>query len=185
MSGSVLALNEHPDQYHKLAREPGADRQPWCRKIIRWQTPVAAHAPHRDRGCRARRKAHQEGRPRRHVVCLGQPRRGRRSTSRTEFIIDRGRPRQHLSFRLRHEHHARQRARSSPSPAQRSIACWHEPYETLPPTSRESSSMSSLRTARRCGSFRCMPQGMQNAGTAMHRAASRFSIAAKQVLPAI
>ena len=67
-------------------------------EIIRWQTPLAymrrtAHAGHR-----AGRQADQQGRQARDVVPLGQSRRGRHSASRIDFIIDRERPRQHLSF---------------------------------------------------------------------------------------
>ena len=97
MSGSVLALNEHPDQYQKLRDNPALDRHHGA-----GGDPLAdaacAYAPHRAGRHRARRQEDQKGRPRRDVVRLGQPRRGRRSSGRNEFIIDRARPRTHLSF---------------------------------------------------------------------------------------
>jgi len=40
MSGSVLALNEHPDQYQKLRDDP-ALIESMVPEVIRWQTPLA------------------------------------------------------------------------------------------------------------------------------------------------
>jgi len=40
MSGSVLALNEHPDQYRKLRDNP-ALIDSMVPEVIRWQTPLA------------------------------------------------------------------------------------------------------------------------------------------------
>ena len=55
MSGSVLALNEHPDQYQKLRDNPGADRHHGA-----GSDPLAdaagAYAPHRAGRHRARRQ---------------------------------------------------------------------------------------------------------------------------------
>ena len=74
--GGVWALNKHPDEYRKLRENPGLVSS-LVPEIIRWQTPGPVHAPHRDRGCRARRKAHPGRRQGRDVVCLGQPGRDR------------------------------------------------------------------------------------------------------------
>ena len=81
MTGSVLALNENPDQYDKLRANPELI-DTMVPEVIRWQTPLAhmrrtALARHRNR-----RQAHQEGRPRRDVVRLRQPRRGDDRASR-------------------------------------------------------------------------------------------------------
>ena len=40
MSGSVLALNENPDQYAKLRENPGLINS-MVPEVIRWQTPLA------------------------------------------------------------------------------------------------------------------------------------------------
>src|SRR5205085_11048876 len=40
MSGSVLALNEHPDQYQKLRDNPDLI-DTMAPEVIRWQTPLA------------------------------------------------------------------------------------------------------------------------------------------------
>src|ERR1700751_5933886 len=40
MSGSVLALNEHPDQYRKLREDPRLIDS-MVPEVIRWQTPLA------------------------------------------------------------------------------------------------------------------------------------------------
>ena len=40
MSGSVLALNEHPDQYQKLRDDPSLIDS-MVPEVIRWQTPLA------------------------------------------------------------------------------------------------------------------------------------------------
>ncbi len=97
MTGSVLALNENPEQYDKLRANPELIDS-MVPEVIRWQTPLAhmrrtALAGHRDR-----RQAHQEGRPRRDVVRLRQPRRGDDRASRTSSSSTAPRPRTHLSF---------------------------------------------------------------------------------------
>ena len=98
ISGGVLALNQFPDQYRKLRDEPGAGARAWCRKSSAGSHAGDPHAAHRAGRYRARRQDDPQGRQGRHVVHLRQPRRGRRSNSPDEFIIDRARPRQHLSF---------------------------------------------------------------------------------------
>ena len=100
MSGSVLALNEHPDQYQKLRDNP-ALIDTMVPEVIRWQTPLA-HMRRTALGrYRDRRQEDQEGRPRRDVVRLGQPRRGRHRAARR--VHHRPRPAPHPSVvRLRH-----------------------------------------------------------------------------------
>jgi len=96
MSGGVLALNKYPDQYRKLMDNHGlvASLVP---EIIRWQTPVI----------HMRRTALQDT-----ELADKQIRRGDKVAmwyisgnrdeeaieNANEFIIDRARPRQHLSF---------------------------------------------------------------------------------------
>jgi cytochrome P450 len=96
MSGGVLALNKYPDQYRKLMDNHGlvASLVP---EIIRWQTPVI----------HMRRTALQDT-----ELAGKQIRRGDKVAmwyisgnrdeeaieNANEFIIDRARPRQHLSF---------------------------------------------------------------------------------------
>ena len=75
MSGSVLALNEHPDQYEKLRDNP-ALIDSMVPEVIRWQTPLAHMRRTALRDTELGGKTDQEGRPRRDVVRLGQPRRG-------------------------------------------------------------------------------------------------------------
>ena len=91
MSGSVLALNDNPDQYEKLRANPalidshGAGSHSLA-------DAARAYAAHRAGRHRNRRQDDQEGRPGGDVVRLGQPRRrGHREPN--EFIIDRARPR--------------------------------------------------------------------------------------------
>ena len=111
MSGSVLALNEHPDQYQKLRDNPDADQFHGA-----GSDPLAdaarPYAPHRAGRHRDRRQEDQQGRPRRDVVRLGQPRRGRHREARR--VHHRPRPPAHPSVvRLRHpplRRHAARRA---------------------------------------------------------------------------
>jgi cytochrome P450 len=96
ISGGLLALNQFPDQYRKLRQDPGLITS-MVPEIIRWQTPVI----------HMRRTALQD------TTLAGKTiRRGDKvamwylSGNRDEdaidhaddFIIDRTRPRQHLSF---------------------------------------------------------------------------------------
>jgi cytochrome P450 len=96
ISGSLLALNKHPDQYRKLRDNPALVTS-MVPEIIRWQTPVI----------HMRRTALEDT-----VVANKTIRKGDKvamwyiSGNRDEdaiehaddFIIDRARPRQHLSF---------------------------------------------------------------------------------------
>ncbi len=75
MSGGLLFLSQNPDEFAKLRAKP---------ELIEFDgagdhsLPDAAllHAPDRARGRRVRRPTHPQGRQGRHVVHLGQPRRG-------------------------------------------------------------------------------------------------------------
>ena len=82
ISGCIYALNQNPDQYSKLRDNP-ALIDSLVPETIRWQTPLA----HMRRTALADfefgGKPDQEGRQGRHVVRLGQPRRGRRSSAPT------------------------------------------------------------------------------------------------------
>ena len=96
MSGGVLALHQHPDQMAKLRANP-ALVDSLVPEIIRWQTPLA----HMRRTALA--DAELGGKPIRKgdkVVMWYLS--GNRDESAiehaNEFIIDRARPRQHLSF---------------------------------------------------------------------------------------
>ena len=91
MSGGVLALKRIPKEYDKLRADPGADPQHGA-----GDHPLAnaghPHAPHRRARRRARRQEDQGGRQGRHVVRLGQPRRGRhRRSGRASSSTGRGR----------------------------------------------------------------------------------------------
>jgi len=96
ISGGVLALNEHPDQYQKLRNDPSlvASMVP---EIIRWQTPVI----------HMRRTAMEDTEVGGKTIHKGDKvamwyLSGNRDEDAIEqpdaFIVDRARPRQHLSF---------------------------------------------------------------------------------------
>lgn len=97
MSGSVVALNRFPDEYRKLRANPALIPTSFVPEVIRWQTPLA----------HMRRTAKADG------EIAGQKIRegdkvamwylsGNRDDAAIEnpdqFIIDRKRPRQHISF---------------------------------------------------------------------------------------
>src|SRR5258707_12139610 len=96
MSGPVLALNEHPDQYRKLRGNP-ALIDSMVPEVIRWQTPLAhmrrTALVDTEIGDRKIRKGDR-------VVMWYVS--GNRDEGAIEnpsgFIIDRARPRTHLSF---------------------------------------------------------------------------------------
>jgi cytochrome P450 len=96
MSGSVLALNEHPEQYQKLRDNP-ALIDSMVPEVIRWQTPLA----------HMRRTALVDTELGGKKICKGDRvvmwyvsgNRDEEVIERpNEFIIDRARPRIHLSF---------------------------------------------------------------------------------------
>ena len=96
ISGGLLALNQHPEQYEKLRADPAlvASMVP---EIIRWQTPVAhmrrtalSDIEFQGRSIRKGQKV---------VMWYVSGNRDETAIDRPErFIIDRERPRQHLSF---------------------------------------------------------------------------------------
>jgi cytochrome P450 len=96
LSGSIYALNQHPEQYAKLRKNP-ALIDSFVPEVIRWQTPLA----------HMRRTALQDiefrGKTIRKddkvVMWYVSGNRDDEAIERPyEFIIDRARPRQHLSF---------------------------------------------------------------------------------------
>jgi cytochrome P450 len=96
MSGSVYALHKHPDQYKKL-RENHALLDTFVPEVIRWQTPLA-HMRRtaledfdlRDRKIKKGDKV---------VMWYVSGNRDEEAIERPyEFLIDRARPRTHLSF---------------------------------------------------------------------------------------
>ena len=96
MSGSVLALNEHPDQYRKLRENP-ALIDSMVPEVIRWQTPLAhmrrTALVDTELGGKTIRKGDRV------VMWYVSGNRDEEVIERpNEFIIDRARPRIHLSF---------------------------------------------------------------------------------------
>jgi cytochrome P450 len=96
ITGGIVALNENPDQYQKLRDDPGliASMVP---EIIRWQTPLAHMRRTALADTELRGKKIKKGDK---VVMWYVS--GNRDEEAIEnpnaFIIDRARPRQHLSF---------------------------------------------------------------------------------------
>ncbi len=96
LSGGVVALNENPDEYRKLLDDPGLI-QSMVPEIIRWQTPLAHMRRTALADTELRGKKIRKGDK---VVMWYVS--GNRDDEVIEnpnaFIIDRARPRQHLSF---------------------------------------------------------------------------------------
>jgi cytochrome P450 len=96
ISGSVYALNKYPDQYDKLRANPGLIL-PMVSETIRWQTPLAHMRRVATRDVELGGKTIRKGD---NVVMWYIS--GNRDESAVEnpnaYIIDRDRPRQHLSF---------------------------------------------------------------------------------------
>ena len=96
MSGGILALNKHPDQYRKLMDTPGlvASLVP---EIIRWQTPVLhmrrTALQDTELGGKRIRKGDKVA-----MWYVSGNRDEEAIENANQFIIDRARPRQHLSF---------------------------------------------------------------------------------------
>ncbi|HZL00329.1 MAG TPA: cytochrome P450 [Caulobacteraceae bacterium] len=96
LSGGLLALNQNPDQYQKLRDDPSLITS-MVPEIIRWQTPLAhmrrtavADFPLRDKIIRKGDKV---------VMWYVSGNRDEEAIDNPDaFIIDRARPRQHLSF---------------------------------------------------------------------------------------
>jgi cytochrome P450 len=96
ISGGLWALNKHPDEYRKLRQNPGLIPS-MVPEIIRWQTPLAY----------MRRTALEDAELGGKTIRTGDKLAmwyisGNRDSDAIEdadrFIIDRARPRQHLSF---------------------------------------------------------------------------------------
>jgi cytochrome P450 len=96
MSGGLLALHQNPDEYRKLREDPSLIPG-MVSEIIRWQTPVI----------HMRRTASKDTELGGHAIRAGEKVvmwyiSGNRDEDAVEqadrFIIDRKRPRQHLSF---------------------------------------------------------------------------------------
>ena len=97
MSGSVIAMHEHPDEFVKLKANPGLVSTSFVPEVIRWQTPLA----------HMRRTAKEDTELAGQKIKAGEKvvmwylsgNRDRRAIENPDrFIIDRPRPRQHLSF---------------------------------------------------------------------------------------
>ena len=96
ISGGVLALNRHPDQYDKLRHDPALIGS-MVPEIIRWQTPLTHMRRTALEDCEIGGKRIAKGDKvvmwylsgNRDETVIDQP---------EEFIIDRKNPRQHLSF---------------------------------------------------------------------------------------
>src|SRR6201995_4310628 len=96
MSGSVLALNENPDEYKKLRENPDLIDS-MVPEVIRWQTPLAhmrrTALVDTELGGKNIRKGDRV------VMWYVSGNRDEEAIERpNEFIIDRARPRTHLSF---------------------------------------------------------------------------------------
>ncbi len=96
MSGSLLALSQHPEQYRKLRENP-ALLDSFVPEVIRWQTPLAhmrrtALADFEFRGKQIRKGDKV-------VMWYVSGNRDEEAIEKPyDFIIDRARPRTHLSF---------------------------------------------------------------------------------------
>src|SRR6266850_2560385 len=96
MSGSVLALNEHPEQYQKLRDNP-ALIDSMVPEVIRWQTPLAHMRRTALVDTELGGKKIREGD--RVVMWYVSGNRDEEAIENpNDFIIDRARPRTHLSF---------------------------------------------------------------------------------------
>ena len=96
ISGSVLALNQNPDQYAKLRATPSLIPS-MVSETIRWQTPLAHMARTATQDFELGGKTIKEG----DKVAMWYISGNRDDTvieSPNAYIIDRARPRQHLSF---------------------------------------------------------------------------------------
>ena len=96
MSGSVYALNKHPDQYRKLRENP-ALLDSFVPEVIRWQTPLAHMRRTALEDIELAGKKIRKGD--KVVLWYVSGNRDEEAIDRPyEFIIDRARPRTHLSF---------------------------------------------------------------------------------------
>jgi cytochrome P450 len=96
MSGSIFALNQHPDQYQKLRDNP-ALIDSFVAEVIRWQTPLAHMRRTALEDIEFRGKQIKKGD--KVVMWYVSGNRDETAIERPyDFLIDRARPRQHLSF---------------------------------------------------------------------------------------
>jgi cytochrome P450 len=96
MSGSIFALSQHPDQYEKLRSNP-ALIDSFVPEVIRWQTPLAHMRRTALEDFEFRSKQFKKGD--KVVMWYVSGNRDEEAIERPyEFLIDRARPRQHLSF---------------------------------------------------------------------------------------
>ena len=96
ITGSVLALNRNPDQYAKLRADPSLIPS-MVSETIRWQTPLAHMKRRATRDVEFRGKMIREGDPVAMWYISGN--RDDEVIERPyDYIIDRARPRQHISF---------------------------------------------------------------------------------------
>jgi cytochrome P450 len=96
MSGSIYALNQHPDQYRKLRENPGL-LDSCVPEVIRWQTPLAHMRRTALADIEFRGKQIKKGD--KVVMWYVSGNRDEEAIERPyEFIIDRARPRTHISF---------------------------------------------------------------------------------------
>jgi cytochrome P450 len=96
ISGSVVALNKNPDQYAKLRANPDLIL-PMISETIRWQTPLAHMSRVATRDIELAGKTIRKGD--RVVMWYISGNRDEEMVERpNDFIIDRERPRQHMSF---------------------------------------------------------------------------------------
>ncbi|HSZ50598.1 MAG TPA: cytochrome P450 [Caulobacteraceae bacterium] len=96
ISGSVYALNHNPDQYDKLRANPGLVAS-MVSETIRWQTPLAHMRRTATRDLEFQGKQIRKG----DLVVMWYVSGNRDETvieNPNAFVIDRARPRQHLSF---------------------------------------------------------------------------------------
>lgn len=96
ISGSILALNQNPDQFAKLRNNPSLVT-PMVSETIRWQTPLAHMRRTANRDIEFQGKKIREGDK---VVMwyLSGNRDDEVIERPNDYIIDRARPRQHISF---------------------------------------------------------------------------------------
>jgi cytochrome P450 len=96
LSGSIYAVNQHPAQYEKLRKNP-ALIDSFVQEVIRWQTPVAHMRRTALADIEFRGKQIKKGD--KVVMWYVSGNRDEAVIEKPyEFIIDRERPRQHLSF---------------------------------------------------------------------------------------
>jgi cytochrome P450 len=96
MSGSVLALNENPDEYDKLRANP-ALIDSFVPEVIRWQTPLAHMRRTALQDTELGGKRIKKG-DRVVMWYVSGNRDGEAIENPDSFIIDRARPRTHMSF---------------------------------------------------------------------------------------